>query len=204
MRSRDSNMDDSHKTEASIKNDNHTSYNAYALDNKDRIVMINGQWDDFARENNGINIYVNDIRGNSIWQYISGDPTKMWFDVLLQRVKLKKISIERPYRCDSPDLKRHMKMQISYKDDLLVIENFLLYTEKRQRPIYIQHATTPQHRSTKLRCSICGRIQYQQQWQEPNFLPLTESFPVNVTYAVCEECNTLLPKAAPEIPQIPL
>lgn len=169
-----------------------TLANSYFLDTEDRIVSVTGNWDDFAINNGGEDLLAESIKGQSIWDFITGDPTRMWFDVLLQKAKLRKEAVERPYRCDSPDLKRFMKMRIYYEQDHLVIENYLLGTEVKDKPSYITGLTNNaqlNRLNTHFRCSACGRIRFSGYWQEPGDIPQSDQLRLHVTYVICDDCE---------------
>jgi hypothetical protein len=111
------------------------SITTYILDGKGRIISINGPWDEFAHENGGVDIYANDIQGQLIWDFISGDATRMWFDTLINFAAIKNEIIKRPYRCDSPEFKRYMRMTITPEGNgLLRIDHELLSLEQRKIP----------------------------------------------------------------------
>jgi hypothetical protein len=170
------------------------SITTYILDGKGRIISINGPWDEFAHENGGVDIYANDIQGQLIWDFISGDATRMWFDTLINFAAVKNEIIKRPYRCDSPDFKRYMRMTITPEGNgLLRIDHELLSLEQRKNPIYPVHESKSISNISRIRCSICGRINNGISWEEPHIKHTTGLNEIVVIYTVCNECKSSLP-----------
>ena len=89
-----------------------TQTTAYVLDNRNRIISVSEAWDRFAAENGGNKTSYKDVCGRPIWDFVTGDPTRMWREAIFQFARLRGDRVERPYKCDSPDLKRFMRMRI--------------------------------------------------------------------------------------------
>ncbi len=160
------------------------------LDSRNCIVSVSGAWDDFAADNGGVELYSVHVKGRSIWEFVTGDATRMWLDAVFQLARLKNVMIERNYRCDSPDLKRFMVMRIfSEQDELIRVEHELLSTELRTLPIYMNYGTD---RTKKLhkRCSMCGRL-HVNDWIEPKQDVADSSSEILVYYTICEDCKHL-------------
>jgi hypothetical protein len=165
-----------------------TSTNIYTLDKQDRISALNGGWDEFANKNGGKNLSSQDICGRKIWDFVTGDATRMWLEALFQLTRLRGTSIERPYRCDSPNLKRFMRMRIDEQGGNLRVEHEILSTEQRVAPVHIRYGAHVKKRNRHL-CSICGRLN-DGYWQEP--CPEHAEVPegILVIYTVCEDCRS--------------
>jgi len=169
-----------------------TETTAYVLDHRNRIISTSGVWDQFAAENEGIKAASKDIYGRSIWDFVTGDTTRMWLDAVFQLARYRDTGIERRYRCDSPDLKRFMRMLIvSEHGGMLRIEHEILSTEQRSRPVNIKYSELTM-KNTKQRCSICGRLNIGG-WQEPHECYADASSRILVIYTVCEDCQRLMP-----------
>jgi hypothetical protein len=167
----------------------------YWLDTKDRISSIHGPWDKFADENDGVGVRACDVYGRSIWDYVTGDTTRMWLGAVFQLARLRGVRIERPYRCDSPDLKRFMRMHISPDEKGgLQIEHKMLNIEERISPIYIQHGSENVSKNLTLRCSFCGRVKQREAWLEPPSVHAITPCKIIVAYSVCEDCQQMMPQ----------
>jgi hypothetical protein len=166
---------------------------SYVIDKKNCIISTKGYWDEFADENGCQKYSLKYIFGRNIWDFIKGDVTRMWVEAVFQYARLLNIIVERPYRCDSPDLKRFMRMRIvPEKGGILCIEHEILSTEQIYKPVDIQYGVITMN-DAKQRCSICGRVKVGA-WQEPHGDHAGTSGQIVVIYTVCEDCQELIPR----------
>lgn len=165
----------------------------YILDSENRIISVSGYWDEFADQNNGNDVHASNVCGRSIWDFIKGDVTRMWLESVFQFARLKNQTVERPYRCDSPDVKRFMQMRISTDENgLLRIDHELLATEKREKPVHFQYASSAVN-NLIFRCSICGHVSINNVWVEPEQIPRHNNENIRVSYTVCPTCRQNMP-----------
>ena len=170
-----------------------SSTTVYVLDNQDRIISFSGAWDEFAKENGGTNLSSIDVYGRSIWDFVTGDATRMWLDAVFQYARLRGLKVERPYRCDSPDLKRFMRMRVVPEQaSILRIEHEILSTEQRIASVIIKCGSITM-KNTRQRCSICGRLKNIGGWQEPHEDHVNGPGGIIVIYTVCEDCQRSMP-----------
>lgn len=163
---------------------------AYVLDSKDHIISVSEAWNKFADENDGVNLAAQDVCGRRIWDFVTGDATRMWLEALFQFARIRGTSLDRHYRCDSPDLKRFMFMHIDFEQGgILHISHEILATEQRTDPVYIKYGANTNNMK---RCSICGRVNHGV-WQEPLAEHADKFIGIIVIYTVCEECQRLMP-----------
>lgn len=162
---------------------------AYLLDQDDCIVGVSGPWLEFSDENGGVGLDLESIIGKPIWHFVAGDDTKMWLSAILMHVRLKGEPIERSYRCDSPELKRFMKMTIHPGEHgALTVSHQLISTEEPPVAVFIKPGSGAKTLPTDLRCSICGKIKSKGEWHEPSDL-VRDHNEFTVVYTVCEHCR---------------
>ncbi|MBN2725372.1 MAG: hypothetical protein JXR95_15010 [Deltaproteobacteria bacterium] len=150
-----------------------------------KIIRVSSTWDNFAQENDGLSSCFDKIKNRSIYDFITGYETKMWFETVLKLAELKKETISRNYRCDSPNLRRNMLMNATYESSgEICIEHILLSTELRKKPVFFKSTNSP-GKKAPLRCSICGKIKVDKQWVEADS---HESSQFNVIYTICNGC----------------
>lgn len=161
----------------------------YTLDHADRIISVGGPWDEFACDNGGETILSSNIIGQSILTFISGDVTRMWICAVLQHVRACNKLLDRPYRCDSPGLKRFMQMRAVPEGNRVIrLEHRLISTEQRTVPVNIQHCGKKSTHA-RTRCSVCGYIKTNSMWTEPTAEQYTSMNTIYVTYSICEKCS---------------
>ncbi|MCB1174596.1 MAG: hypothetical protein KDK39_13580 [Leptospiraceae bacterium] len=162
----------------------------YDLDDQDRIVALGGPWDSFALENDGPQVQSDLIRGRPIWSFVTGELTRMWLQTVFQLVRSQKQPITRPYRCDSPHLRRFMQMRIqSGPAGKLSIYHDILRIEQRSQPVYIHYELDEQEISFRARCSFCNRVKQGQHWMEPDAANAHPERTITVTSSVCPDCQ---------------
>lgn len=163
----------------------------YQLDKKRRIIDVDGPWDRFALENDGAAACAERVIGQPLLHFVSGDDARMWIDTLLQLAALTSQPLERPYRCDSPELRRFMKMRVLPEDGgMLRVEHLLLEVQPRVRPV--RFLPVPgNYPKLRLRCSICGRVKCQDRWQEAEHCceEGAGTPTIAVAYTVCPTCG---------------
>jgi len=169
----------------------------YWLDKEYRVTRVSPEWDDFAKLNNGENITSEKVVGKLIFDYITDDTTRMWLETILLLAKVTQKTFERPYRCDSPDLKRFMKLRVTTDEhNEIRLEHIVLSTEKRYRNITFEYKKDFMS-IPYIRCSICGFIKSDNKWSEPDELIKKEAtiktHEFKVIYSVCESCKYLIP-----------
>lgn len=173
---------------------------AYVLDDRNTIISVSGDWDEFAEQNGAANLYSVDVCGRPIWDFVGDAPTRMWLEAVFQSARLRGVGLERSYRCDSPEVKRYMKMRvIPEQNATLRIEHELLSTEQRQAPVHLIHDSTL-GKDARRRCSLCGRLNHVGEWQEPREDHANASGSIVVIYTVCEDCqNWVVLGCSPDI-----
>ena len=168
----------------------------YKVGKAKQIIEVGGEWDEFAKENEGERALSRVVIGRSIWDFVTGAPTRMWLEALFQLAELRNEPVERIYRCDSPQLKRMMSMRISPEEEkVLRVENELLSVEPLEKKVVIRHHSRIPGTDIRMRCSICGKVKVSDQWLEPADLVEQNPDGIIVAYTVCEPCKQALPKS---------
>lgn len=165
----------------------------FRLDKGDRITEIGGSWDRMAQENGGDHLCGQSVLGYPLYDYISGDISKMFVRTVIDGVRVLRRARTVPYRCDSPGLRRYMEMSISFEPGGgLLLEHRQLRTESTGRRFDFQAGVQPL-RQMVVRCSHCNGLKVDGAWGEPeSLLPADHSGKVPVIYGVCPKCMALV------------
>lgn len=166
---------------------------SYWVDSDDVIVDVSSDWDEFALENGGLAVLREHVVGEPLFRFITGDPTRMLTDTLLQRVRYGGNELTRSYRCDSPEVKRFMEMTVvPDEENVLRLHHKVLKVEPIEPAVVFEfggHLLT----NTVARCSMCNRVSVQGQWQECDEAMrqghLKSNGGVRVIYSVCGDCQ---------------
>lgn len=89
----------------------------YAVDARDTIVSVSPEWLAFARENGAPELTEQAVTGRSLWHFIDGTATVRLYQAILQRVRSTAEPTVLPFRCDSPTLRRYMRLEINSQPD---------------------------------------------------------------------------------------
>jgi hypothetical protein len=84
----------------------------YAVDASDTIVSVSPLWLAFARENGAPELSEQAMIGRSLWDFIEGAETTRLYQAIFQRVRSTVPRVIVPFRCDSPTLRRQMRLEI--------------------------------------------------------------------------------------------
>ena len=162
--------------------------NEYWLDGEDKIIGVGSTWDFFAGENEGREVVSELVVGRSLWEFISGDPTRMWLSSILTLARIRNENVNRPYRCDSPTVKRFMNLEIKKDaDGVLHLVHSLVRVEAMSVPCRVNPTPSPGKKMIQ-RCSVCNRFNTAKGWTEAEDLDTPIAHPIAVIYAVCGDC----------------
>jgi len=171
---------------------------SYWIDGTDTIVKVNQVWDHFALGNDGgDSVLSSKVVGRNVFDFISGDETRMYLGALLQHARFLNKTLVRPYRCDSPALRRYMEMQVSPDEgDLVRLDHVLLRAEPYEVPVVYRYEDNPDVEAL-FRCSVCSDLQVGDRWFAPEdariLCGLAPEKPLAVRYAVCPSCSLKKP-----------
>jgi len=127
----------------------------YRLDGDDRITYVNPNWRSFAEANGCTTLEPRNVLGRSLWDFIHDGETCHFHQMLLGRAKAIGKPIRIPFRCDGPDLRRFMEMEICLcEPDSVEYRCTTLHTERRS-PVEILAANLPRTDKLIRVCSWC-------------------------------------------------
>jgi hypothetical protein len=169
------------------------------LDKQDEIVVVGCEWDRFALENDAPELMGCQVIGRPLLDFISGNVTRQFVQQLLKEVRNGNQSIELEYRCDSPNERRFMQMQVSLEASGLVhFFNTILRTESLKNKVLIS-SSAQRSKNTTVRCSMCNLIKSLKNWIEAEQFSSSnqpKNIELLVIYGICEGCLTNLQLAS--------
>lgn len=167
----------------------------YRIDNTDTIVSVNSNWHTSEEENAGSACWQpDDIIGRSIWDFIQGIETQHLYKELFQRARQGKSPQPIPFRCDSSDERRFLKLFIeALPKGQLAITSVVVKIEKRSA-VRLLEPNTPRSSDMLTICSMCKKIKIDEShWVEIEEalarlkLFEAEAMP-QLTHGVCPDC----------------
>ncbi|HWI41920.1 MAG TPA: hypothetical protein VNX25_10575, partial [Verrucomicrobiae bacterium] len=171
----------------------------HTVDARDTIISVNDDWLRFAEENRAPHLTRAAVLGRPLWEFIEDQHTRHLYGLVLARVRSAGTGVGFPFRCDSPEVRRFMRMEL-VPDESGVVEFrcTLLREEAREERIKLLEAGTEQGAEQLLRaCSWCRRIDVEGAWVEAEEavkrLDLMAQVPTpSMTHTICNDCYAMM------------
>jgi len=130
----------------------------YAINANDRIDYVNEAFEQFARENDAGELTDGAVIGRSLWSFITPNGVEEYYRVLLNNVRETGESLTIPYQCDSPSLRRSMRMRISSESGEIVQFTSWLEKSESREPIFALSSKTNKSERLIHMCSWCKKV----------------------------------------------
>jgi hypothetical protein len=170
----------------------------YRIDSSDRITTVSEGWVSFAMENGGKRLLPPGILGTSLWPWIVDPTTRHVYRSLLARVRKGAGAVRFQFRCDGPDRRRLLQMQITLAaSDYVDFQTTLLRKQPRAEVGLMDPATIRSDALLTI-CGWCMRVPVSGKWVEIEeavpALGLLEAFIMpQLSHGMCPACyNTML------------
>jgi hypothetical protein len=168
---------------------------AYTVDVLNRIIAIDGSWDDFASANGAPELTRDSVLGRSLLDYIDGAETAELVALLFERARRTPVS-SIPFRCDSPTRRRFLRLALrADKKGQVRCESTLEREEERAfQPLL--DAGVAREGGLVVMCSWCRKVRLPDgRWVEVEEaaapLRLFGSSP-QISHGVCEPCAEMV------------
>ncbi len=169
----------------------------YAIDDEDRLVKVDEGFYRFAEENGWDE--VGDSLGRSLWDFVAGEELKKLQRMLLRRLRSEVRSIELPFRCDSPEMRREMMVRIVAHTSgrAVLFAAFMLSEEERDVPQPMLNPNSPRNHETLTMCGWCDRFLVDGEWVEIEVaverLGLFQQAELpKIDHDICPDCSEML------------
>lgn len=166
----------------------------YEIDSADRITAVSDPWLEFARANDAPGLTREAVLGRPLWDFIAGSETRELYRAVLQRVRDDDVAVILPFRCDSPDFRRWMRLVMTPRSDGAVCFDGVLVRKRERLHLGILDPHAPRLPEALPMCSCCKRVALESRWLEPedaitHFHRLgAEPYP-RLTQVVCDSCR---------------
>jgi len=183
----------------------------WQVDAHDVIEAVGGGWDSFAAENGAAGLAGKAVVGRALHEFIAGDEMLRIHRHLLRAVRAHQEPLSLPFRCDSPDVRRHMRLEMrSAGGDAVEFRAVLLRAEKRPH-LRLLDPTEPRSTALVVSCSFCHKIREGEgagDWLEVDTAAermglLISSRPPRLAHGVCPACRTRLLRLRDRDPEEP-
>lgn len=122
----------------------------YIIDKQNTVVETGGDWDRFAMQNGGETAIGENVLGQSLWDFVTGDSLRRYLNALFFSSRLRGDGLCLPMRCDSHLERRDLRMTIRVLSD-----NGLQISHEQLGSPSVHHAPTWVGHSD---CINCGGV----------------------------------------------
>lgn len=170
----------------------------YCVNAADQISSVNEEWLAFAEANQGSTLLAPGILGRSLWDFIGDMETQHIYGVLHNRVRSRGSPVRLSFRCDAPERRRLLQLDILPDRDLDLL--YRVRTLKQEsRPIVplLDPRLSREERFVTM-CGWCKRVAVSPgTWLEVEEAVAAlglfdERRPPQLTHGICGECNERL------------
>ena len=166
----------------------------YHIDNNNIIVYLSDNWDQFAKKNKGDKLVGGVLLNKSLYDSIADWRCQHLYKLLINRALLLHQTVKFPYRCDSPEFRRFMTMEITQLENSITEFRSCVVREEAREPQLLLDPYIPRSSEFLLICSWCNKVNISKgSWLEIEDavkkagLFDTELLP-NLTHGVCPAC----------------
>jgi hypothetical protein len=168
----------------------------YAIDDEDRLVKVDDGYYRFAEENGWDEVGAS--LGRSLWDFVAGEELKKLQRMLLRRLRSEVRSVELPFRCDAPGIRREMNIRIvAHTSGRAVLFAVYMKSEEERDSQPMLDPSAPRGEDTLTMCGWCDRFLVDDGWVEIEVaaerLGLFQHTALpTITHDICSDCSQIL------------
>jgi len=169
----------------------------YRIDSADQIKTVNDAWTSFARSNGGERLLPPEILATSLWSWIVDPTTRQVYRTLLSRVRKGVGTVRFQFRCDGPDRRRLLQMQIiADTPDEVDFQTSLVRSQSRAAVGLLDKSALRSEELLTI-CGWCMRVPVSGAWLEIEqavpALGLFERTPLpRLSHGMCPNCHATM------------
>jgi hypothetical protein len=173
----------------------------YQLNAQDQIASVNEEWASFAEANEGSTLRPPDVIGRQLWDFIGDVETRHIYRVLHGRVRTLGVAVRLSFRCDGPERRRLLQLDIAAGEQHELIYRVRTLKEELRPPVPLLEPRRPRSERLVTMCGWCKRVAVPTRgWLEVEeavaaLSLFAEPRPPQLTHGICEECSEGLHQA---------
>lgn len=166
----------------------------YHIDNMHNIVYLSDEWQFFANENKARNLNSQAVLNKPLSDFITGRESVHIYEMLINRVSQGQAEISFPFRCDSPERRRFMQMEIFPVDGELIGFKSCVLREEYREPVGLLDVDIARSKEFVNICSWCKCVDIgENKWLEvEEAIEKLEIFNLSslpqLSHGVCPSC----------------
>lgn len=167
----------------------------YHLDRHDRIVYIGDGWQAFADENKAGELTRERVVGRSMYDFISNKESRHLYELIVQRCREQRLTMNIPFRCDAPDKRRFLNLEISPLADGGLAFVSCIKREEPRSPVALLDREADRSDELIVICSWCKQVRL----DENRWVPVEEAVAQlglfnarllpRLSHGMCETCH---------------
>jgi hypothetical protein len=138
----------------------------YEIDADDRVRMVGDHWLAFARENDAQGLTREAVVGRPLWDFIAGAETRALYREVVRRVRRDDVRLILPFRCDSPNFRRWMRLVMTPLAAGAIRFDGLMLRKLERMHLGILDPQAPRRPQELPMCSCCKRVHVDSDWLE--------------------------------------
>lgn len=166
----------------------------YRIDRDGRLTFVDRGWCDFAIENGAPDLAVPErLYGRPLLSFISDSTTLHVYSLLMERVAAQQETVVVPFRCDAPELRRWLQLEMAPHEDGIEFAIRRLRTESRQAPLRFDQPGTRADLLVRM-CSWCKDVELESNRWGPvehavrAFELFRDDDVPGITHGICPSC----------------
>lgn len=169
----------------------------YVVDSRDVIAAVSDSWNCFAVQNGAPELQRERVVGRPLWDFVSGAEVRYIYAQILDRVRASDAPVLLPFRCDSPERRRFMRLSISpILEGALQLDAVLVREEQRPTLVLLEPEASRSEQVLIL-CSWCKRARVDaDDWLDLEAavprLDLLGRSPPRLSHGICSSCERKL------------
>lgn len=169
----------------------------YRIDSNDVIQFVCPSWDHFAMKNNGGDILAPAVLGRNLWDFVANIETRHVYQTIVDRIRAGQARAIFPFRCDSPDRRRFMQMEMKLAADNGIEFVSEVLREEFRDPVLLLDQSSLRSEKYLSMCSWCKKIEIAGEWHEvENAVIALDLFKSTVmpqiSHTICDTCSSKL------------
>jgi hypothetical protein len=115
----------------------------YELNARDEISFVNEEWLRFALANDGESLRPAQILGRQLWDFMGDVETKHIYRLLHRRVRTDGAPVRLCFRCDAPDRRRLLELDISAGLERRLLYRVRILRAQERQPVPLLEVQRP-------------------------------------------------------------
>lgn len=166
----------------------------YEIDAVDILRKVNPFWSDFAVHNEAHHLLPQAVIGQSLWDFVTVTRVRHLYRLILEHVRAKNVHVSFPFRCDSPAVKRDMRMVVRPRVQGGALFESTIQRETNRPPVALLDPHAARSGTLVRVCSWCKRVHDPANgWVEvaeamARMRIFGDPCVPSVTHAICQPC----------------